>query len=147
MLNDDFYRQLRERVAGYTGPYAQWVLLVPDLLVLVSRLMLDSRVSARHKAYLGAALAYVFSPIDLISERKFGVAGYLDDLAVVVAALNMLINEVDPKIVVEHWSGPGDLLTELRNILGQADQLIGKGRLEKIPDALGIRRPAPEQPT
>ncbi len=56
MAIDDIYRQLREKVAGYSGPYAEQVLLVPDFLALVTRLMMDARVETRHKAYLGAAL-------------------------------------------------------------------------------------------
>ncbi|MCX6550338.1 MAG: DUF1232 domain-containing protein [Acidobacteria bacterium] len=143
MANDDFYRTLRERVAGYTGAYADYVLLLPDLFLLVTRLMLDPRVESKHKLYMGAALAYVISPIDLLSTRRFGVVGYLDDLVVVVAALNSIINEIDPQIVTGHWSGTTDLLATIQRVLGQADQLVGAGRLEKILAALGIRRPAP----
>ncbi len=142
MLGDDFYRQLRERVAGYTGPNAEYLLLAPDLFMLVGRLMLDPRVDGRHKAYLGIAMAYVISPIDLIPESRFGVIGYLDDVVVVVAVLNMLLNEIDPAIVLEHWSGNADLLAKVKEILAQADQLIGVGRLEKILETLGIRKPA-----
>ncbi len=58
MANDEFYRQLRDRVSSYSGPYAEYVLLLPDLFVLLSRLMLDSRIEGRHKAMLGGALAY-----------------------------------------------------------------------------------------
>jgi uncharacterized membrane protein YkvA (DUF1232 family) len=143
VANEDFYRALREKITGYTGAYADYVMLVPDLFLLISRLMLDPRIDGRHKAYMGAALAYVISPIDLISERRFGPIGYLDDLVVVVAALNMLFNEVDRQIILEHWSGKADLLDTIQKVLAQADQLIGKGRLEKILAAIGIRKPAP----
>ena len=115
---------------------------MPDLLALVTRLMMDPRVDARHKAYLGAALAYVVSPIDIISERTVGPLGYVDDVAVIVAALNNLLNEVDPQILLQHWSGSGDLLATMRKILAQADGFVGKGRLDKILEAIGIRRPA-----
>jgi uncharacterized membrane protein YkvA (DUF1232 family) len=145
MGTEDFYRQLRDRVAGYSGPYAEYVLLAPDLFALVGRLLLDSRVDTRQKAYLGAALAYVISPIDLLPERSLGVVGYLDDVAVIVAALNMLLNEVDPQIVLEHWSGQADLLAKVKEVLAQADQLVGRGRLDRILDALGLRR-APAGP-
>ena len=141
VANEDFYRSLREKVAGYSGAYADYVLLVPDLFLLVTRLMLDSRIEGRHKVYMGAALAYVISPIDLISERRFGAVGYLDDLVVIVAALNMLINESDRAVVVEHWTGKEDLLATIQKVLGQADELMGKGRLEKILAGLGIRKP------
>ena len=142
MFGNDFYRNLRERVSGYTGPHAEYVLLAPDLFVLLGKLMLDRRVDLRHKAYLGAALAYVISPIDLLPESRFGVAGYVDDVAVVVAALNMLLNEVDQQVVLENWSGNADLLVKIREILGKADQMVGKGRLDKILEAIGVRKPA-----
>ena len=141
VANEDFYRSLREKVAGYSGAYADYVLLVPDLFLLITRLMLDPRIEGRHKVYMGAALAYVISPIDLISERRFGAVGYLDDLVVIVAALNMLINESDRAVVVEHWTGKEDLLATIQKVLGQADELMGKGRLDKILTALGIRKP------
>ena len=143
MAGDDVYRTLRDKVSGYTGAYADYVLLVPDLFLLVTRLMLDPRIDGKHKIYLGAAVAYVISPIDLISERRFGVIGYLDDLVVVVAALNALFNEVDRQVILEHWSGKADLLATIQRVLGQADDLVGKGRLEKILAGVGISRPSP----
>jgi uncharacterized membrane protein YkvA (DUF1232 family) len=143
MADEEFYRTLRERVAGYTGAYADYVLLVPDLFLLIARLMLDPRIEGRHKVYMGAALAYVISPIDLLSERRLGVVGYLDDLVVIVAALNILVNEADRAVVLEHWSGKDDLLATIQKVLAQADELVGKGRLEKILGGLGIRRPQP----
>lgn len=142
MASDDFYRQLRERVSSYSGPYAEYVLLLPDLFVLLSRLMLDARIDSRHKAMLGAALAYVVSPIDLLPERKLGPLGYVDDLAILVAALHRLLNEVDPQIVVSHWPGNADLLATVRRLVEQADQMIGKGRLDAILEGLGMRGPA-----
>jgi len=143
MAGDDVYRALREKVASYTGAYADYVLLVPDLFLLISRLMLDRRIDAKHKIYMGAALAYVISPIDLLSEHRFGPVGYLDDLVVIVVALNMLFNEVDRTIILEHWSGKEDLLATIQKVLGQADQLIGKSRFEKILEMIGVRRPQP----
>jgi len=143
MAGDDVYRTLREKVAGYTGAYADYVLLVPDLFLLITRLMLDPRIETKHKVYMGAAVTYVVSPIDLLPESRFGPLGYLDDLVVVVAALNMLVNEVDRQIILEHWSGKEDLLATIQKVLTQADQLIGKARFEKILERIGIRKPAP----
>jgi uncharacterized membrane protein YkvA (DUF1232 family) len=114
---------------------------VPDLFLLITRLMLDPRIEGRHKVYMGAALAYVISPFDLLTERRFGMLGYLDDLVVIVAALNILVNEADRAVVLEHWTGKEDLLATIQRVLGQADDLLGKGRLDKILAGLGIRRP------
>jgi uncharacterized membrane protein YkvA (DUF1232 family) len=143
MPDGDFYGTMRQKVAGYTGAYADYVLLVPDLFLLITRLMLDPRIDSRHKVYMGVAVAYVISPIDLLSERQFGPIGYLDDLVVIVAALNMLVNDIDRRIILEHWSGKEDLLGTIQRVLAQADQLVGKGRLDKILEMIGIRKPAP----
>jgi len=36
-----------------------------------------------------------------------------------VAALNMLLNDIDQAIVLEHWSGNADLLAKVKEILGR----------------------------
>jgi hypothetical protein len=53
----------------------------------------------------------------------------------------MLFKEVDRTIILEHWSGKEDLLATVEKVLAQADQLIGKGRLDKILEAIGVRKP------
>ena len=146
MANDEFYNDLRQRVAGYSGRYSEYVLMIPDLFLLVTKLMLDKRVDSRYKLYLGAALAYMVSPIDLIPDRMFGALGYIDDIAVMVAVLNILLKEVDNQIILESWSGNADLLATVRKFLDQADQIIGKQRLEKILEYLGIHKSTPAPP-
>jgi len=141
VAGDDVYRTIRDRVSGYTGQYADYLLLLPDLFLLATRLMLDPRVDKKHKVYLGAALAYVVGPFNLLSERVFGPLGYLDDLVVLVAALNMMLNDLDKQIVAEHWSGNADLLESIQKVIAQADQFMGWGRIESILTTLGIKRP------
>ncbi len=140
MAGFDLYARLRQKVTGYTGPYQEYVLLMPDVVALITRLMLDPRVEARHKAYLGAALAYVVSPIDILPERVLGAVGYLDDLAVMVAVLNILLTEVDEDILLEHWSGETDLLALMRTFLGRADDVMGKGRLDEVLRRMGVKK-------
>ena len=141
MAGDDVYRTIRDRVSGYTGQYADYLLLVPDLFLLATRLVLDPRVDKKHKVYLGAAVAYVVGPFNLLTERVFGPIGYLDDLVVLTAALNMMLNDIDKQIIAEHWSGKADLLESVQKVIKQADEFIGWGRLESILNTLGIKRP------
>jgi uncharacterized membrane protein YkvA (DUF1232 family) len=141
VAGDDVYRTIRDRVSGYTGQFADYVLLIPDLFLLATRLMLDPRVDKKHKVYLGAAIAYVVGPFNLLTERVFGPLGYIDDLVVLVAALNMMLNDIDKQIIAEHWSGKADLLESIQKVMAQADQFIGWGRIESILATLGIKRP------
>lgn len=143
MFGSDFYKRFRNTVEGYSGPYAEYVLLVPDMLALVTRLMFDRRVETKHKAYLGVALVYVISPGDILPERVLGPIGYLDDLAILVAVLNILLSEVDERVLLEHWSGEADLLATVRAFLAQADMAIGKGRLDEVLRTVGIRPSTP----
>ena len=106
--------------------------------------MLDPRIDGRHKAILGGALAYAVSPIDLIPERYVGVLGYLDDAAVMVAALTGSY-EVDRQIALEHWSG-----ASLRSA-GVHSAGPGRGRPDDWPgpagqDPGGARDSASRQP-
>ncbi len=60
MANDDFDKGLRDKVAGYSGAFADHVLLVPGLLLLIMRLMLDPRIEGCHK-------------VDIFRSRNFGL--------------------------------------------------------------------------
>ncbi|WP_221930972.1 YkvA family protein [Telmatospirillum sp. J64-1] len=57
----------------------------------------DPRTPMRAKAILLAALAYLFMPIDIIPDVLLGF-GWLDDIAVLLAALKM----AGPHITEEH---------------------------------------------
>lgn len=97
--------------------------LIPNLLKLLARLMRDPRVPRRSKLVIGAALAYVASPVDLIPEI-IPVVGMADDLLLVAFAINHLVNVAGEELVLEHWDGPRDLLDMIRSILDLASDLV-----------------------
>ncbi|MCK9907077.1 DUF1232 domain-containing protein, partial [Frankia sp. Cpl3] len=89
---------------------AQYILLAPDLFVVLARLIVDKRVEMSAKALAGVAIAYFITPLDLIPEALTGPLGFLDDVVLAVYALRRILVDVDPKIVKEHWNGKDDLL-------------------------------------
>jgi uncharacterized membrane protein YkvA (DUF1232 family) len=99
------------------------VLMFPNLVKLLGRLIKDPRVPRRSKLVLIAAIAYVMSPIDFLPE-VIPVAGIIDDLFVVVFALNHLIERAGEDLVKEHWDGPQDLLGMMRSVLNTANDLV-----------------------
>jgi len=99
------------------------VLLVPNFVKLVARLLADPRVPRRSKIALGMAAAYVASPIDLVPEF-IPVLGWLDDLLILTYVLDRVIERAGPELVEEHWDGPGDLLGLIRDVLGLARNAI-----------------------
>ena len=73
---------------------------------LLLELCMDGRVPASRKALLGFAAAYVASPIDLIPDFV-PVISRLDDVAVVIVALDLFLEGV-----------PRDVLLDKRYALG-----------------------------
>ncbi len=141
--HSDFYQEIRRRIAAWLNEkgegfrHAQILLLAPDLFHLLCRLALDPRVPASQKARLATAIAYFFSPIDLVPEAFVGPLGYLDDVVLSAYVLNGLINAGHGELAKEHWAGDGDLLAWIQHVLLVAEEAIGPARWEKIRSKLG----------
>lgn len=123
------YLESKGSVAGKTGEY---LLLAPDVFVLLWRLINDSRVNAKNKVMLGSGLAYYLFPLDIMPEGFIGPLGYIDDLVFGVYLLNKMLTDTDPEILREHWSGREDVLDSIRNVLNAADNLVGSDILSKL---------------
>ena len=102
---------------------ADAVYLLPNLIKLLGRLMRDPRVPRRSKVVIGAALAYLVSPVDLIPEFV-PVIGFADDVLLVSYAVNHLITVAGEDVVLEHWDGPRDMLELVRSVLEVASDLV-----------------------
>lgn len=109
-------------------------LMFPNVLKLVGRLLLDPRVPRRAKLTLGLAAAYVASPVDLIPEI-IPVVGWADDVLIVMFAIDSLIERAGSDLVDEHWDGPGDLLSLVREIVGLSRSVIPR-RITQVIDRL-----------
>lgn len=82
---------------------------IPAFVRLFWGLLTDDRVSAVDKLLVGAALAYVVMPIDLIPDF-IPFLGQVDDIYVVMLALDRLIAHAHPDVLADHWDGdPRDL--------------------------------------
>ena len=125
-----FYDRIRSSIHEFTegkgvvGKTAEFLMLVPDIFMLLWRLATDSRVAGKDKVLLGSAVAYFVLPFDLIPEAIVGPIGYLDDLVFAVYVLNKILTRTDPSILREHWSGDGDVLETIQRVLTAADTLV-----------------------
>ncbi len=86
---------------------------VPHCLILFRRLLGDARVPRLRKLLLGAVVAYLAFPFDLIPDF-IPVLGQLDDALVVALALRSIVRAAGPELLREHWPGPE---TSLRTVL------------------------------
>jgi uncharacterized membrane protein YkvA (DUF1232 family) len=78
---------------------------VPDCVILVRRLLGDSRVPRRRKALLVLAALYLASPIDVVPDF-IPVVGQLDDALVLAFVLRRVTGGAGAALVEEHWPGP-----------------------------------------
>ena len=136
---DRFYDRMRENIRKYlddkgsvAGSTGEYLLLAPDVFVLLWRLINDKRVNAKNKVMLGSGLAYYLFPLDIMPEGILGPIGYLDDLVFAVYLLNKLMTDTDVEILREHWSGRDDVLDTIRKVLGAADNLVSSDILNKF---------------
>ena len=79
--------------------------LIPDCIVLVTRLARDPRVPRRRKLLLTALVAYLALPFDLVPDF-IPVAGQLDDAIIVALVLRHFIRAGGEPMMRELWPGP-----------------------------------------
>ena len=107
------------------------LLLLPDLTVLLMRLVRDDRVPTRAKVIAALGVAYVLSPIDLMPTFIFGPLGLVDDLFFVGSALSGILNRVHPDVVRAHWPGQGDALEAIQRVSSWSESQI-TSRLRRL---------------
>lgn len=83
---------------------------IPSYLRLLWGLMTDERVSTVDKVLVGAAIGYVIMPFDLIPDF-IPVIGEIDDIYVIMLALNRLISHAGYDVIADHWDGDPEELT------------------------------------
>jgi uncharacterized membrane protein YkvA (DUF1232 family) len=134
-----FYDRIRKSIRSYVDrkggaveKTADYLLLVPDIFILLWRLANDPRVQGKEKVLLGSAIAYFIFPFDVVPEALIGPMGYLDDLVFAVYTLNKILSSASPEVVREHWSGSEDILAVIQRVLNTADSLIGSDVFGKV---------------
>lgn len=136
-LWDRLRAQVVRQEPGAASGLRDLLLLVPDLTVLLFRLLRDPQVPPGAKVIAALGTAYVLSPIDILPEILLGPLGFADDLLVLSAALSRILNYVHPDLVRSHWSGQGDALDAIQRLTEWSEDLLTR----RLPGLLGrVRR-------
>lgn len=77
---------------------------VPDYLRLLVGLLSDRRVAGIDKLLVAGAIAYIVMPLDLIPDFVPFI-GQVDDIYLLVIALQRLISQAGTKVLTDHWRG------------------------------------------
>lgn len=145
-----FYDRLRERIEAWAeeqgGTTSRKVvdalLLVPDVFMLLVRLMLDPDVPKQTRMALGGAVAYFVLPFDVMPEALLGAGGFMDDLVLAAVVLSQAFDERLDPIARRHWSGRKEVRTVIADVVTTAETLLGENlyaRLKKLLKKRGIR--------
>lgn len=129
----DFYQRTRTKIvawaenAGAGQEATNYILLVPDIIALMTRIMQDPRVSSTIKAEIAAASAYIVIPVDLMPEAFMGPAGLIDDAIVGMFALNRLVKAMGTlgeDMLRQYWDGEEDVVLVMNRLLENADSFV-----------------------
>ena len=115
----------RSEKRALRGRMGNFLMFLPNMVMLLGRLLRDMRVPTAEKALFVAAIVYFVMPIDLIPDI-FPFIGQVDDIYVVALTLLRLVNRTDERIVREHWSGGGDIVALSDSIASIAPMLLPK---------------------
>ena len=85
---------------------------LPSYLRLLGGLLTDKRVSTVDKLLVAGAMAYIVMPVDLIPDF-IPFIGEVDDVFVLVLALQRLISNAGRSVVMAHWTGSMEDLADL----------------------------------
>ena len=91
--------------------------LLPDVLCLIRRLAADPDLPRGVRIRLGALLAYLALPVDLIPDF-IPVLGYADDAIIVTAVLRSVVRRAGIGAVRAHWPGTDDGFAALARLTG-----------------------------
>lgn len=111
-------RRRRAELAGTLRTrVARMLSLSADVILLLKDLAADPRVSRRHRAAAGLAIAYLATPVDLVPDA-IPVLGQLDDLLVVGWAVRSLLAAAGYGLIYELWRGSDEGLATVLALAG-----------------------------
>ena len=111
--------------------YSDYIFVLPDIVALIYRLLKDKRVSMKTKVVISAAVAYIAVPSDIIPD-KVPFVGKIDDIAIGIFALNVIMTDVPLNIVLENWQGKNDIILVVKNLIEYATNFTGAKNIDSL---------------
>lgn len=115
-------------------------MLFPNLVKLLGRLAVDSRVPIRSRLFALGSLAYVLSPVDLVPDF-IPVLGKVDDLLAAALALERITGAAGPEVVREHWDGTDRQLAAVLGVIEWGAAALAPKPLRAALDSILRSRP------
>ena len=123
--------KIKDKLPNNAKKYSDYIFVLPDIAALIYRLLKDKRVSMKTKLVISAAVAYIAVPCDIIPD-KVPFIGKIDDIAIGVFALNVIMTDVPLNVVLENWQGKNDILIVLKIVIDYATNFTGAKNIDSI---------------
>ena len=119
--------------AGAKRTVMYYMKQLPNYLRLLAGLVTDKRVSGWDKLLVAGAIAYIVMPIDLIPDF-IPFLGEVDDVFLLVLALQRLVANAGRPVLQAHWSGSMEDLADLnlKEALAAAAFFLPRGVRRKL---------------
>jgi uncharacterized membrane protein YkvA (DUF1232 family) len=131
----DRYTKLRvnieDKVPDKFKDIIEYAMLIPDIVALLWRLFRDKRVNTKTKMLVGGLLAYIASPIDIIPDF-IPLIGKIDDVAIVLFAMNKIINEVPEEVILSNWTGKDNIIKIVSEGVTFISKMVGSQNVGKL---------------
>lgn len=98
--------------SGAKRTVLHYIRQLPHFVRLLTGLITDRRVAMVDKLLVFGAIAYIVTPIDLIPDF-IPFIGEVDDVYLLVIALQRLISNAGRLVLLDHWGGESEDLADL----------------------------------
>lgn len=131
----DSYSWIRKRICDKIPkkykPLSEYILILPDVVILFGRLIKDKRVDKKTKLLIGGTVAYLISPINLAIE-SIPIIGEIDDIGIIFFALEKIIKGVPEHVIVENWQGKDDIFLKSKESIQLIINVVGTDNIKRI---------------
>lgn len=97
--------------------------LLPNLVKLGWRLAKDPRIPVKARVFAGLAVGYAMSPFDVLP-GWIPVVGQLDDILLLVLALQYLMEAAGETVVRQYWEGSSDVLEVIEGLVDWGSSMV-----------------------
>ncbi|WP_461207687.1 YkvA family protein [Clostridium sp. DL1XJH146] len=133
------YYKIRENIENKTPKKLEKVLkyafVIPDLIVLLYRLLKDERVNTKTKASIVGVIAYLALPFDIIPD-SIPIIGQIDDIVIILPVIKKIFNELDKEIIEDNWQGDYDIIEKVKEVSAIVTRFIGEKKAFQIAGAI-----------
>lgn len=125
-MPEDYHDFLEKEINAYHGSIKEYIYYLPAIFKALSGVLDRPELQAEDRMTILCVLGYLIVPNDLLPEKIYGPAGYIDDVFVCVVALDRLVKKYGISFVEPYWERDTDPLEEfLEYALSEARKDLG----------------------